>query len=319
MTQLETTVETIQAQVTSARLMFQVYQEDVEHRATRFQQVKRTSRVREELGLLTGHTASAHELLKCWPIPDTWYRNVHYLKNLENAGYAVSQYAMRLEMSQENLFPVALDDEDVFVSNYDEQIVYIESEQLPQDRTHYSSGLSQDGRLDLDCNIVEELLSSYIHGILRLYPFLDRSELQQMFRAFKRRYSINAIHLNITSPAGDSFRNVLDPSECGIECSLQHAIVLLVLALSKVCSHLNGGFRINVSRASGPKDIMDAPGIAYYTRAAAFLGAQNGGLTIAHAQAFILAALYLGHLTRVVESWTWANKACLITALPVKQ
>lgn len=47
------------------------------------------------------------------------------------------------------------------------------------------------------------------------------------------------------------------------------------------------------------------PGLAYFAYASDILGNNHGGNEIIHAQAFLLAGLYLGQLGRVLESWTW--------------
>jgi hypothetical protein len=58
--------------------------------------------------------------------------------------------------------------------------------------------------------------------------------------------------------------------------------------------------------------------MAYYSYATDILGNHHGGLTIAHAQAFILAALYISQFARVLESWSWINSACRITIVLLK-
>jgi hypothetical protein len=60
------------------------------------------------------------------------------------------------------------------------------------------------------------------------------------------------------------------------------------------------------------------PGMAYFSYATDILGNQQGGSTVAHAQAMLLAALYLGQFARVLESWSWINNACRICSILIK-
>ena len=106
-----------------------------------------------------------------------------------------------------------------------------------------------------------------------------------------------------------------------IERSLRNAIVLLVLSLGKVCSykekvplpspqtdrgsqvngtwgsfaasHPNGSFNRDTSEDTRPRNINIMPGMAYYPYTTDILGNHHGGHTVAHAQAFILVALYI--------------------------
>lgn len=133
-----------------------------------------------------------------------------------------------------------------------------------------------------------------------------------------------------------------------IEHSLRNAILLLVFALGKVCLHtrrlpapqsdkgsstngawgsardspglnVNGSFNSDSSDDSRPRNVDILPGMAYFAYATDILGNQQGGHTIAHAQANILASLYLGQFARVLESWSWIQNACRIVMVLVKK
>ena len=130
-----------------------------------------------------------------------------------------------------------------------------------------------------------------------------------------------------------------------IERSLRNAIVLLVLALGKVCAyerklpapqsdkapflngvwgypgespHPNCSFDGENSDDNRLKNIDILPGMAYFSYATDILGNQQGGNTVAHAQAMILASLYLSQFARVLESWSWISNACRITMVLIK-
>ncbi|KAF7578808.1 C6 zinc finger domain containing protein [Pyrenophora tritici-repentis] len=130
-----------------------------------------------------------------------------------------------------------------------------------------------------------------------------------------------------------------------IERSLRNAIVLLVMALGKVASYTdplpapqndrspyvhsewgyirnspnpNGSFASEGAEDSRPRNIDILPGMAYYAYATDILGNQQGGNTTAHAQAMLLAGLYLSQYARVLESWSWINNACRIALVLIK-
>ncbi|KAK7512913.1 hypothetical protein IWZ03DRAFT_41962 [Phyllosticta citriasiana] len=66
-------------------------------------------------------------------------------------------------------------------------------------------------------------------------------------------------------------------------------------------------------RRDGPARNVDVtPGLAYYTVAVEIIGAVHGGNNISHGQAGVLAALYMGQLARVLESWSWIAYACRV-------
>ena len=58
--------------------------------------------------------------------------------------------------------------------------------------------------------------------------------------------------------------------------------------------------------------------MGYFAYATDILGNQQGGNTVAHAQAMILAALYLSQFARVLESWSWINNACRVVLVLIK-
>jgi len=144
---------------------------------------------------------------------------------------------------------------------------------------------------------------------------------------------------------GDGYVFANEMSKGGVERSLRNAIVLLVLALGKCCLHTdplphplgdwsptsNGawGFTRDSPRStstsfssdtsdSRPRNIDILPGMAYYSIATDILGNQQGGNTVGHAQAMLLAALYQGQYARVLESWSWINNASRVIMVLVK-
>jgi hypothetical protein len=110
-------------------------------------------------------------------------------------------------------------------------------------------GLGPDGRPDFRSHVVDSLLQSYIDNMHNLHPFLNRSKLQKMVREFKEQYSPDARAMLAASPAAHQLnpgmKRKRSTSAYGepysprgaIERSLRNAIILLVLALGKVCSY----------------------------------------------------------------------------------
>ncbi|KAF2819543.1 C6 zinc finger domain-containing protein [Ophiobolus disseminans] len=229
-------------------------------------------------------------------------------------------------------------------------------------RDHYNpdhsvGGLGQDGRPNFLSAMVDRLHMSYMEHMHSLHPFLNPSKLQRMIREFKEQYSPDGRAANAASPAAHqlnpSLKRKRSTSAFGepysprgaIERSLRNAIVLLVLALGKVCSykeqlpspqsdkgpHSNGGtwgsfssfphssFHSDVSDENRPRNIDMLPGMAYFSYATDIIGNQQGGHTVGHAQAMILAALYIGQFARVLESWSWIHSACRVTMVLIKQ
>ncbi|KNG44379.1 c6 zinc finger domain-containing protein [Stemphylium lycopersici] len=234
------------------------------------------------------------------------------------------------------------------------------SEPSSTPRESYQSGLGPDGRPDFRRHVMFDLLKSYMDSMHMFHPFINEVKLKRMFREFSDQYSPESRGTGVRSPAVNGVHQLnpgikrkrsasgIDglPSARGeIERSLRNAIVLLVLALGKVCSYTaplpapqndrnpyvhseygyirnspntNGSFASETSDDSRPRNIDILPGMAYYAYATDILGNQQGGNTTAHAQAMLLAALYLSQFARVLESWSWINNACRIALVLIK-
>jgi hypothetical protein len=229
----------------------------------------------------------------------------------------------------------------------------------PREHPGYPGGLGSDGRPDFHSQVMDDLLEAYFTNIHNLHPFLNRSKIQKMFREFKEQYSPDFKPANVQSPAAHQLdsgmkrkrsSNAFDETcsaQGAIERSLRNAIVLLVLALGKVCSYKdrrslpgpeskkgaqshgawrysgspsypNGKSHSEISDDDRLRNIDIMPGMAYYSYATDILGNHHGGHTVEHAQAFILAGLYISQFARVLESWSWINNACRITMVLVK-
>lgn len=227
----------------------------------------------------------------------------------------------------------------------------------PRPEKENDGGLGPDGRPDFRSHVLWELYDSYIENIHKLHPFMNASKLRRMIKEFSEQYSpdINGKHAG--SPAANALASHQlhqglkrkrsgsaygEPwsSKGAIERSLRNALVLLVLALGKVCAHhdplpspqsdkmshtnggwgvhANGSFNSDTSDDNRPRNVDVLPGMGYFAYATDILGNQQGGNTVAHAQAMILAALYLSQFARVLESWSWINNACRVVLVLIK-
>jgi hypothetical protein len=220
----------------------------------------------------------------------------------------------------------------------------------------YDSGLGPDGRPDFRRHVLEDLRKSYMESMHIFHPFMNEGKLKRMFKEFGDQYSPEGRAANARSPAvalnpslkrkrSASGYDGLSTPRGEIERSLRNAIVLLVLALGKVCSHTEplpspqsdrspyinsnwgyirdspnptGSFNSETSEDNRQRNIDILPGMAYYAYATDILGNQQGGNTTAHAQAMLLAALFLSQYARVLESWSWINNACRIALVLIK-
>lgn len=126
----------------------------------------------------------------------------------------------------------------------------------PPGREH-AGGVSATGGLILDADLVDTYVHSYLANIHILHPFLEIKVLQDMVTRFKRRYSWGYFPLQHRgfctgkrkraaedSPGppsdGSSVNRSYYSSSAGvaeIEHSITNAIILLVLALGKICAN----------------------------------------------------------------------------------
>jgi hypothetical protein len=224
-------------------------------------------------------------------------------------------------------------------------------------RQENDGGLGPDGRPDFRSQVLWELYDSYIENIHKLHPFMNASKLRRMIKEFSEQYSPDVKANHSGSPAVNAMANHQlsqglkrkrstsaygEPysAKGAIERSLRNALVLLVLALGKVCAHhaplaspqsdktshtnggwgvhANGSFNSDTSDDNRPRNVDILPGMGYFAYATDILGNQQGGNTVAHAQAMILAALYLSQFARVLESWSWINNACRVVLVLIK-
>jgi hypothetical protein len=150
--------------------------------------------------------------------------------------------------------------------------------EMGQERAHeWDYGQREAGAYtDSTNDKLSQLYKLYVQNMHCLYPFLDPTKLERLIGKF-------------------NIANNLRP--------IERAIVFLVAAIGELytTSYIN---KSQVNRAR--------PGLAYYAQATAILAFQQEGISMEHAQAQILAALYLSQEARIKESWHRISTACRI-------
>ncbi|KAF3027224.1 hypothetical protein E8E12_000310, partial [Didymella heteroderae] len=178
-------------------------------------------------------------------------------------------------------------------------------------RQNNNSGLGPDSGPDCRSHILWELYASYVGSIHKLHPFMDTSRLRRMIEDFSEQYSPDVNNRYAGSPTAnaltkDRLNQGLKRKRSGngygepwstegvIERSLRNALVLLVLALDGSWGvYADYGFKGEMPSYNRLRNVDVLPGMRYFAHATDILGYQQGGNTVAHAQAMILAALYL--------------------------
>ncbi|CAI6335321.1 unnamed protein product [Periconia digitata] len=223
-------------------------------------------------------------------------------------------------------------------------------------------GLGPDGRPDFRQATLKKLHKEYENHIHVLHPFMNPYQLEKMITEFGAVYSPEARATQTTmSPAAverlhptgvkrkRSNSIYLENQELYpkgyVAKSLRNGIVLLVLALGKVCEYkgplpsphsdrnplgngagsfyrdsprsYNGSFHSDDGDAR-QRNLDIIPGMAYFSLATDIMGNNTAGNTVAHAQANLLAALYIAQFARVMESWSWISNACRIALVLIK-
>jgi hypothetical protein len=226
--------------------------------------------------------------------------------------------------------------------------------------------LTSDDGLILEADLVESSVNAYMANIHIMHPFLDNRVLRKMVSRFKQCYSWAYSRLSQRQPSAGKRKRTANkfsgttsgravpngPCVSGlgevpeIEHSIANAIVLLVIALGRVCAHkdslpgptpadrsphsrsppsipapnsptVHRGMKLEQSHVNmfdptytGAKNTGAIPGLAYYALAAEILGELCGGVDLSYIQANLLAGLYMGQLARIFPSYFFISNAC---------
>jgi Fungal Zn(2)-Cys(6) binuclear cluster domain len=110
----------------------------------------------------------------------------------------------------------------------------------------HPGGLNPDGSPNYAADLVDKYFQSYMRHMYVLHPFLDKKTIRDHVNQFKSRYSGERSVLKRkrkedgeNSPAAAHESQATPPANhtISVERSVRNAIVLLVLALGKICDH----------------------------------------------------------------------------------
>jgi hypothetical protein len=246
---------------------------------------------------------------------------------------------------------------------------------------NHIGGLNTDSTLRLDKDTVMNLVESYIHNMWIIFPIIPLERLKQRVEVFMNQYSPDDSAPNdrpaVNTPPGSihghdspypgvpakrshpdsdredtSRRGYAPPPKRNPDSSVNNAIVLLVLAIGKLCSYdkflktdqiwhrdtfenspidptqapistpsPSIGRTASMSRSSSqdpardkdqPLNVNVYPGLAYYAMASEILGSLTGGRDVLYVHAYALAALYMGQIGRVYAAYEWVSRAANI-------
>ena len=204
-------------------------------------------------------------------------------------------------------------------------------------------GIEESGTFTADNDTVHRLHRRYMDHLHKLHPFLDPKELEKKIEVFIYMYCPRGILrtsiLNSDSGSWDYQQGTKRkrskdrslPSPVGvvrpdhtfqrrIKKSIDNAVILLVLALGSIFEYRHCPVPAPVSRDyCKERDVDIIPGLAYYKYATQILGSLQGGNSLPHVQAALLAGLYAGQLAHPFQSHGWINqasRACQVLVQP---
>ena len=238
------------------------------------------------------------------------------------------------------------------------------------DKEHLG-GLTAQGSLKLDQSTMIELMDSYFSNIHILHPFLDQDWLKRMVdkvcrnfnqdsTSYPPRLPVSTQNFSYAPHPRSSKRKHFsqDSNEPPLARRISTVIVLLVMALGKICLHSrplpgfagctpkntlgmmqHSSFPHALSLSSGFPSANASEMLGVFgSRGTLREGDRNvdvvpglayfaratdilGGLKgndLSFAQAYLLAALYMAQLACVIESWTWIHHACRVCGFMIR-
>ncbi|KAL4942013.1 hypothetical protein BDV06DRAFT_222571 [Aspergillus oleicola] len=227
-------------------------------------------------------------------------------------------------------------------------------------------GIEEYGRLSMDGQLVRRYFYSYVENLHKLHPFLDIQELEKKIDEFIRMYcpqpglsarnSLEGLRSVKRKRSGEMLHaqryDQRSPTEGPTERpppvrkTLGNAIILLLLALGRVCEVRNEPIRgpctdqiidyrrepiSGVGDLASQSDLMSwpidekfitlpdrpdlenqdtVPGLAYYAYASMILSEKHAVTNLPYVQATLLAGLYMGQLARPIQNHGWIELSC---------
>ncbi|KAI0976382.1 hypothetical protein F4678DRAFT_223723 [Xylaria arbuscula] len=199
---------------------------------------------------------------------------------------------------------------------------------------------------------VKSYTQSFKEHILNMHPIIIPGDLDSMVEAFldsrpKAATTQPVTFLPLQASRKRKFPSTTDhhnhhatSEEPGLpQQSINEAVVLLVLALGKICVHsraipdamsedrylpspIENEEAIPTAKDAPYGESFNAiPGLEYFALATKIIGSQVGSCSLEHANAQILAGLYCGQLGRVLDSSfyiSWASRTIQIILAPAQ-
>ncbi|KAF2084119.1 hypothetical protein K490DRAFT_39241 [Saccharata proteae CBS 121410] len=224
-----------------------------------------------EITLPPEHTTGAHQLLSHWPNMAPFFDGIvpngtNYPRDVEEARGILKIYGRGEgdDVNDGRQMPKVVRQDDSYVSSPAPTSVPQEngwgvgfSTSAGPDTYRLESshlgGLNPDGTLQLDRKTIRRLHMSYMDNMHTMQPFLDRDSLKEMIERFIARYGNDPVaplaafavpkgtvplkrkHSSGPGQAPELGSSRKQPQQ--VERSIGNAIVLLVLALGKICEH----------------------------------------------------------------------------------
>lgn len=175
------------------------------------------------------------------------------------------------------------------------------------------SSQNYDAASDLDYSTVKRYTESYLSYFGIMHPILDPTVIDNLVD--KHWTALRDVRLIFTEP---QFMLPWDPNQ-----SIDIAILLLVVALGQSCEQaleypVSPYEDSPGSESLGGLTLERTVGYTFFSAAIARLGCQVCGNTIQHVQAYVLAGLYYGQLTRILESHTYYSNASRVLYMILK-
>lgn len=166
---------------------------------------------------------------------------------------------------------------------------------------------------NLDYLTVKRHTESYLSYFGIMHPILDPKVIDNLVDEYWT--ALRDVKLIFTEP---KFMLPWDPTQ-----SINVAILLLVVALGQSCEQALD-YRADSYEESpdteslGEIALDNTLGYTFFSAAITLLGCEVCGNTIQHVQAYVLAGLYYGQLTRILESHTYYSNASRVLYMILK-
>ncbi|KAJ5790047.1 uncharacterized protein N7518_007058 [Penicillium psychrosexuale] len=197
------------------------------------------------------------------------------------------EYVMELEANRGLI--TAYDEDGVGNPSDDSQVL------VPPATENGRLDIELSGRFNANSSTTQRYYQSYLSNIHKVHPFLDQTELSMQVDDFTQYY------------CSENFSSQIQPR---VEGTIYNAIILLVLAIGAFCDQ--------PSPLTFPSTDTPIAGLSLYGFAVSTLGPSQGGTNLKHAQACLLAGIYIGQFAHPFQSYSWISQASWVCQLLIR-